>query len=585
MFKKLAVLGTVVVGVMGMTIAMAAPGPFQDTFSGFPAGSPPVKWDRGSYDVQVHTGTFNETMSDPVTAHHSSADCAGYPATHTVDARSEAVYFCNDHVMTAIGDGYGLVYLTPAQLADFSSGEVVIKFDMSTLRASDRDWVDIWVTPYEDNLARPLDDIFPPLQGEPKNAVHIRMDNSGTGSMFRAFVVRNHEQTEIGGGNANGGYKQWLTPSATRRDTFELRISRNHVKFGMPAYDRWWADSNIPDLGWTSGVVQLGHHSYNPHKGACTDLCGPNTWHWDDVSISNAVPFTIINADRTAVYQNDSNKTMTFDSPAPANAHLRFAAVGTIDVSFDGGPFTRANRAAEERHAPEHPSSYWTPVPQGTRTVTFRLSADSWMGNNLYVQDATFWSKSGSTGGGTVSTPTATRTSTAVPATATPVRTSTVVPPTATPVRTTTTVPPTATAVVPTATPGSGAIVIDFNTAPGENTSLNGQFPAGVINWGSSEWHISAPWGPHSSKSISFNGPAASQSLTLLSPRIVESIVAGGTSSSTITLSCSGNPTITKSIAGGQLTTITTGWTKTCTTVTIGSSNGWDTNFDDLRLR
>jgi hypothetical protein len=35
-------------------------------------------------------------------------------------------------------------------------------------------------------------------------------------------------------------------------------------------------------------------------------------------------------------------------------------------------------------------------------------------------------------------------------------------------------------------------------------------------------------------------------------------------------------------VAAGQVATVTTGWTGTCTTVTVGSSNGWDTNFDDL---
>jgi hypothetical protein len=33
-----------------------------------------------------------------------------------------------------------------------------------------------------------------------------------------------------------------------------------------------------------------------------------------------------------------------------------------------------------------------------------------------------------------------------------------------------------------------------------------------------------------------------------------------------------------------QVTTIQTGWTGTCTSVTISSSNGWYTNFDDLVL-
>jgi hypothetical protein len=36
------------------------------------------------------------------------------------------------------------------------------------------------------------------------------------------------------------------------------------------------------------------------------------------------------------------------------------------------------------------------------------------------------------------------------------------------------------------------------------------------------------------------------------------------------------------SFAAGQLVTVQTRWTGTCSTVTITSSNGWDTNVDDL---
>jgi hypothetical protein len=35
-------------------------------------------------------------------------------------------------------------------------------------------------------------------------------------------------------------------------------------------------------------------------------------------------------------------------------------------------------------------------------------------------------------------------------------------------------------------------------------------------------------------------------------------------------------------IPANEITTIVTGWTVPCTTVTLGSTNGWDTNFDDF---
>ena len=49
-----------------------------------------------------------------------------------------------------------------------------------------------------------------------------------------------------------------------------------------------------------------------------------------------------------------------------------------------------------------------------------------------------------------------------------------------------------------------------------------------------------------------------------------------------ITISCAGNTTRTLSLAPSQLATISTRFTVAYATVTIGSSNGWDTNFDDL---
>ena len=32
----------------------------------------------------------------------------------------------------------------------------------------------------------------------------------------------------------------------------------------------------------------------------------------------------------------------------------------------------------------------------------------------------------------------------------------------------------------------------------------------------------------------------------------------------------------------GQVATLPTGWAGACLTVTVGSTNGWGTNFDDL---
>jgi hypothetical protein len=66
--------------------------------------------------------------------------------------------------MTAIAaDGYGVIYLTPNQLVDFSVGEATVAFDVSTLRLSHRDWIDLWITPYADILQPPPKTGYPTL--------------------------------------------------------------------------------------------------------------------------------------------------------------------------------------------------------------------------------------------------------------------------------------------------------------------------------------------------------------------------------------------------------------------------------------
>ena len=84
---------------------------------------------------------------------------------------------------------------------------------------------------------------------------------------------------------------------------------------------------------------------------------------------------------------------------------------------------------------------------------------------------------------------------------------------------------------------------------------------------------------------VSFNGSGiSSASFTFLTPRRLVSLVAynGGNGSATVTLSCPDQPTRQSTVGADQLATIATGWTGTCTTVTLATSNGWDTNFDTL---
>jgi glucose/arabinose dehydrogenase len=142
--------------------------------------------------------------------------------------------------------------------------------------------------------------------------------------------------------------------------------------------------------------------------------------------------------------------------------------------------------------------------------------------------------------------------------------------------------------VTPTPTPVSGEQTVTFDDKSGQNVALNGQYPTNVINWGTSKWFLSAPWGQFTTKSISFYASSAkSATFSFISAKKLTSIEAynGGSGASTVTFACTGNTTKSLSVAAGTKVTITTGWTTACTTVTVTSSNGWDTNFDNLKYQ
>jgi hypothetical protein len=125
-------------------------------------------------------------------------------------------------------------------------------------------------------------------------------------------------------------------------------------------------------------------------------------------------------------------------------------------------------------------------------------------------------------------------------------------------------------------------LTLTFNDRAGQNQPLEGRDPSGLIDWGTGRWFLSAPWSVHLTKSISFTDGTTSQFFDFVSPRVLESFKAGGASTSTIRVECSGNPDKVQAVAANQVTTITTNFTAPCSRVTFHSSNGWNTNFDDL---
>ena len=125
---------------------------------------------------------------------------------------------------------------------------------------------------------------------------------------------------------------------------------------------------------------------------------------------------------------------------------------------------------------------------------------------------------------------------------------------------------------------------ITFDARPA-GTFLSGQYPTGLIDWGNGSWFVSGPFGAFTGNSISFKDSSVfSASFSFVTPLRLLTIDAynGGTIASTITLSCPGQINKQVIVAVSQLLTIATGWVGTCSPVTVGSTNGWDTNFNRL---
>ena len=370
---------------------------FLATFDGAP--SSPQPFVSPDWDVTVHARDDHGDSLLPMHAEHGPA-CSAPPELHEISGFNEAVFSCRDHVMTAFNaSGYGVIYLTPDHLVDFSAGEAVVSFDVSTAKFSTRDWWDVWITPYEDHLQLAIDDVgFPDLQGAPRRAVHVsQIDFEGVLTGFEAQVYREFARSPLPMASA-AIERRGVLPSSTDRTKFEVRISRTSLKFCVPSINYCSINTTFADLGWDQGVLQIGHHSYDPTKDDKFLLARPNTWHWDNVSIAPAIPFRILHADRRVTY--DGGTAIRFDGTAAADSYLRFAGYGpngeTFELSTDGGStWTAARRQpASQGHTNGHHASYWTPIPAGTSQVNIRARGTgpgAPNGSRWYIRDMTIF--------------------------------------------------------------------------------------------------------------------------------------------------------------------------------------------------
>lgn len=423
-FRVFAALGLGSVAVLGLVLASSAAGSYTATFDGAPASPQPVAASLQDFDVQVHSRDVDTWFSLESIAAQHGADCSAPPATHVNTAYNGSVFQCKDHLMTALNtSGYGVIYLTPNRLLDFSNGGS-ITFEQSTERMSSRDWWDILITPYAENLALPLlSDLSQgvDLQGPPRNTIHIGTDN-GEGSPVLTIIRNGVEQAYQSGAQVqpeNANIPAGVNQSATRQ-TFKFTVGGGRMKFERlasatgPAVVFWDVAASVP---FTSGIVQFGHHSYNPTK----DGAGvPGTRHWDNISLDPATPFTMIKADRRFT----QGGTVNFSSTAPSNAYLRFAAICKVRINgqlVDRMPTTARSGFG---YTPDHQSSYFVPISQGAQSVNVSFEDDGFWSTGLgcIAKDFSVWSLAGS-GDGSTATPTRTATPANTPGSGTPTAT------------------------------------------------------------------------------------------------------------------------------------------------------------------
>lgn len=368
-------------------------GSFFETFDGAPSSATP--WNGGSLEITIHNRDQDQLYSmTPMQAQHGG-NCSSPDNTHTVSSYNDVVFQCRNHMMTATYGlsqygGYSMIYMTPAYVVD-TSGDFMVSFDASTfLTNPGRDWIDLWITPYDDNLQLALDEWLPDVQGEPRNALHFKLTQE---TSWQVEKIQN--------GNLVGMDASWtrsvdhVEPSKATRTTHMLIVQGNRMRFGYPNEGVWFYDGPVPAFirNWNGAVVQIGHHSYTPDKDCFGSDCGPNTYHWDNIIAGPGQPMTLIKADKRLV-SSSTNQSFFFNEPAPANSHFRFSGVGdNLQVSFDGGQSWQNAQLQKSRIGQnrDHFKSYWTPIPAGTTSVMMR--GDGWWGGEWAARDASIWSR------------------------------------------------------------------------------------------------------------------------------------------------------------------------------------------------
>jgi hypothetical protein len=412
-------IGVVLDPASHMQQVVAQTAGFIETFDGAPA-VPTDYQNPNNWDILISGVNTAETST---AQHGPHCEAPGFPYnpvnSHPITSRADAVFMCNNHVMTSPGiTGYGAIYMTPPALMDFSRGTATLSWDMSTLRTSSRDWVDIVLTPYSERHLFAYNNFD---NHAPVDNIHIMLAGGGN-----VFLV---SQRVNGGADVNVSgdtFTRWndvlaaqnppLSESAARRDTFRVQLSATHISMCLVGNDTGqsytyrgqagfcWVNTNLPTplnpaIWGNQSTVQLDHRVYNAEK-ACSSVedalniihnpfgdanCPPNTWHWDNVNINPAVPFSVIRPTRDFELTNPAPQTVTFTAAAPANTNLEFITQGhnsEIQVSFDAGR-TWQPGLLQPALMPGHDEAaemVWMPVPIGTQLIEVRGANGFWGG-------------------------------------------------------------------------------------------------------------------------------------------------------------------------------------------------------------
>ncbi|RKG93648.1 DUF4082 domain-containing protein [Corallococcus terminator] len=131
---------------------------------------------------------------------------------------------------------------------------------------------------------------------------------------------------------------------------------------------------------------------------------------------------------------------------------------------------------------------------------------------------------------------------------------------------------------------GPSTNLITFDTFPGQDEVITGLH--GPLHFIQSDWYIASPWGGFTTKSVSFNGGGLTQGRLSVNGqrRVIGMDAFTWDTGATLTLACLDLPTRTFPLTAGQVTHVVTNWTQPCTVFTISTSNGWDTNLDNIEL-